>query len=285
MIRKFECWNCKAHFEADDNDWVECPHCHSDNVELSSFHTPKWVLYAIPAAVVLGGVSYCALDYISHHEVKQIEKKDGGTIGDSISQKADSVYEKEGNTIKPSISIGEIEYNEEDNTYSCRFHVAHPPKYPWKIVVMTYYGEKEIATSDDGVFNELPYSKDDGFYRVKLVNASTGELLCEERDFPDFGKQVTIKKPWTAADLQNSLNSKASLIDNPYIDAHHKVVVTNKPKGDTSETSSFSQVQDLLQMCGLTAKVISVEHNDMNQISVAKVTIDYPADWMVEDDW
>lgn len=284
MIQKFECWNCKCQFSADDKEWVECPHCHSDNVEYSTFHTPKWVFYAVPATAILCAASYCAFDYLSHREVKQEIQLSGDTETESFVQEANQEYLEDGNTIEPSISIGEIVYNDDDNTYTCRFDVAYPPQKPWNIIIMSYYGDKEIAKSEDGVFKDLPYSKDDGFYRVKLVDASTGELLCEERDFPDFGKQINIKKPWTAADLQKAINSKTSLVDNPYIDSHHEVIVVNKPAGDTSETSSVGQVQDLLQMCGMTAKVISVEHNNLNQVSLVKISIDYPSDWLEGDD-
>lgn len=285
MIRKFECWNCKTHFEAEDKEWVECPHCHSDNVEYSTFHTPKWVVYAVPTITVLSIASYFSINYWSHRHEKQSVVIMGDTKSDTLVMNANQAYIDEGNILEPSISIGEISYNDEKNTYSCRFDVAYPPRNPWKLVVMSYYGDKEISTSDDGVFSDLPYSKDDGFYRVKLVDANTGELLCEERDFPDFGKQIHIKKPWTVAELQRELNGKNSLVDNPYIEGHHEVVVVNKPANDTSLTSSLSQVQDLLHQCGMTAKVLSVEYNDMNQITIAKISIDYPADWMAEDDW
>ena len=285
MIKKFECWECRHIFEANDTSWVECPKCHSDNVEYASFHLPAGTKkaclgVAATAAIVAGGIAvYNALDTIP-----ETTETTQATEDVKFTEKADSSYIKEGGTIAPSLSISEIEFDEEKETYYCKFEVAYPPAKAWKIVIMSYYGNKEVAESDNGEFTDLPYSKDDGFYRVKLVDASTGDLLCEERDFPNFEKQVTIKKPMTASALQALLNGKKSLVDNPYIAHDHEVVVSNKPAGDTSETSSLGQVQDLLQMCKLTATVTSVEHNDLNKISKVVLKINYPADWLAEDE-
>lgn len=285
MNRKFECWECRHIFVADDSSWVQCPKCESDNVEYASFHLPKQTkkvcLAAVATTVVVGGGLFL-FDAINTPQ-KEVSNK---VMEDShFTEKADSNFIASGGTIAPSLSISEIEYDEEKGTYHCKFDVAYPPKESWKIIIMSYYGNKEIASSDNGVFEDLPFSEDDGFYRVKLVDASSGNLLCEERDFPNFEKQVTIKKPMDAATLQTLLNGKKTLVDNPYIAHDHKVVVTNKPAGDTSETGSLGQVQDLLQMCKLTAVVTSVEHDNLNKISSVVIKINYPDDWIEDEEY
>lgn len=285
MIRKFECWHCKQVFEADDKSWVECPHCHSDNVEYATMHMPRWVYAVIIAIPILLLGAYGVYKWQSEKPAPVATRVITEVDDSAFQQEADSAYIAEGNVIEPSLFIETIEYNEESETYQCKIGVNYPPSEPWKIVVKSYYGDKEVASSDDGTFEALPYSKDDGFYRVVLVAQSDGRALSEERDMPDFAKQITVKKGWSAAELERVLNSSESLVDNPYISDHHKVVVSNKPAGDTSETGSLPLVQDLIQMCSLSAKVEAVEYDDMNKISFVKLHINYPADWMSDDDY
>ena len=151
------------------------------------------------------------------------------------------------------------------------------------MVVRTKDGQL-VAESEDGKIDKLPYSKDDGTYVFSLVDKSTGSLLCEEREFPDFPKLDVVQNPWNESDLQRVLNSDELLVDNPNIAIPHKVIVVNKPKGDTSPTNSLRDVQQLLKDCHLTAKVEKVEHDNMKKISVAKIRIDYPDDWLSETD-
>lgn len=284
MIRKFECWNCRTTFTADDKSWVECPHCHSDNVEYATFHLPAYIRKA--AICTTGTVLFAIAGY---YAVQALQS--GSPVQENITdenqktkQIADSVYIKDGGTIAPSLSVRDMVYDEEKGTYHCVFNVDPLPAEEWKIVISSYYGNKQIAVSNDGVFDDLPYSPDDGFYRVKLVSLKTDSLLCEERDFPNFEKQVTIQKGMTERELETHLNGKKSLVDNPYIAHDHEVIVANKPAGDTSETGSLGQVQDLLQMCALKATVSKVEYNEQNKISKVILTINYPDDWIVDDE-
>lgn len=284
MLRKFECWNCKKTFQADAKGAVECPHCHSDNVDYATFRVPRQVFMFV-AVFVLIIIATIGITYILLNENKNVAKVDTGNPNQENRQRADSLYMVDGGEIQPQLSIFDIEYNEDDNTYNCSFMVDYPPQQPWKIVIKSYYDEKFVAESETGKFEHLPYSHEDGFYRVFLVCQSTNEELCEARDFPNFPKQSHIKKPWSVADLERSLNGEETIVDNPFIAPLHKVVVVNKHSKDTTPTSSLGQVQGLLKMASLKATVEKVEYDDMNRICIAKIRINYPADWMEEDDW
>ena len=286
MIRKFECKACKTRFEADDTNTVLCPHCQSDNVEYARIHIPSKVIGGVLLIIVIaiGITMWLTINWGGENSSNGsgIELED--TTGNREKIEAEQEYEREVGEIAPSLSIVEQKYDDEKNVYYCRFSVSHPPKEKWKVVISSYHGNKEVAVSENGVFENLPFSPDDGFYRVSLVDASTGEQLCEERDFPGFEKQINIKRPWTAADLTKKINGDESLVDNPYIANNNKVIVVNKPSWDTSETSSIGQVRSYLKQCNLKAKVLSIELDDMNKIKFAKISIDYPSDWIQEDE-
>ena len=286
MVRKFECEECKNTFDADDNELVKCPRCHSDNVDYYKYHLPRWLPW-----LVVCGVIATILFLIWHFNPSPVPppkpKQDVAIDRDSAEQKkvqqSDNTYINEGGTIAPSLSIADKDYNADDATYKCRVAVSYPPQQPYKVVVRTKDGQL-VAESEDGKIDKLPYSKDDGTYVFSLVDKSTGSLLCEEREFPDFPKLDVVQNPWNESDLQRVLNSDELLVDNPNIAIPHKVIVVNKPKGDTSPTNSLRDVQQLLKDCHLTAKVEKVEHDNMKKISVAKIRIDYPDDWLSETD-
>lgn len=283
MIRKFECKECGKKFSFEEKDQVKCPHCGSDNVDYSKFHLPRWLLlsvalliFAVPLVIWL----FRMLPFPQEKEQPVILRD---SVAQEFTQKSDSIYLSDGNTIAPSLSIAKKDYDASDDTYKCQIVVSYPPQQPWKVIVKKGDGTI-VAESEDGLFKKLPYSDDDGTYTIALVDKSSGSLLCEERDFPDFPKLDVVKKPWSEKDLQEALNSDVSIVDNPNIANPHKVVVVNKPKGDPSPTNSLRDIQQLISQCSLTAVVENVEHDNMNKISSAKIKINYPDDWLVEDD-
>lgn len=283
MERKFECWNCKKTFQADDKGAVECPHCHSDNVDYATFRVPRQV-FVIVAAFVLIIIAVIGVKYIlPNNDVKKEEKTEKKEDpNDSINN---AYAEEFGVLIEPSLSIPEIEYNEDDNTYNCRVKVDDPPQQPWKIVIKSYYDEKFVAESDNGEFEHLPYSKEDGYYKFFLVSQSTNESLCEERIFPYFPLQSRVKKPWTAAELEQALKGKESIVENPHIAPQHTIDIVNKHPKDTDPPATFREVQNLRKMIdGLQVFVEKVEYDDMNRISLAKLRINYPADYWDYDE-
>lgn len=283
MVRKFKCWACEKTFQSEENGAVKCPYCHSDNVDYAKSRIPRliFMIGAILALIIIivVGVKYIFPKIGSKTESNAMNNSAIESPLDSIKKEANAAYEEIGGSIAPSLSLSEIEYNDDDDTYNCIFKIDNPPKQSWKIIIKSYYGEKFIAESENGKFEHLPYSKEDGFYRVFLVSQSTNENLCEERDFPDFPKQNHIKKPWSDADLERALNGAETIVDNPFIAPQHEVIIINKPSKDTTPTGSLGDVQKLLKLAELKATVEKVEYDDMNRISLAKIKINYPADW------
>lgn len=284
MKRKFECWNCHKEFVGDDSNWVECPHCHSDNVEYYKRRIPKNYYKVCCCLMFMVIVFFAVCKFWPDQGATTPQKVYGDTEADMMAQQIDSAYIAEGGTIEPSLSLAEIEYNEDNDSYKCRFQVDYPPSQPWKVVVMSYRGNKLIAESNDGEFNELPFSEFDGFYIVRLLNRDTNEPIIDDKEFPDFSKQVKIKKPWNAAELEKRLNGTENLTDNDYLADKHQVVIVNKPSHDTTPTGTLREVQNLLKMFKLHAKVLSLEYDDMKKISAVKLNINYPSNWMQDEE-
>lgn len=285
MIKKFECWQCNKTFEADDSNWVECPHCHSDNVEYSTFHLPKKLykiagIICVAIIVIAGGwLAIMNIDFsLASQEVLNGETKE------EKKAKMDSDYIIDGGKLTPSIILETVEYNAETNTYNCAFRIDYPPEQAWKIVILEFRGDKIIAESDNGIFENLPYSQYDGFYTIRLADRKTGEPLVDDKEMPNFDKQVLIKNPWSKSDLESRLNSSANLTDADYVADPHTVIIKNKPKNDTTPTGSLREVQDMLKKCTLHATVVNLEYDDMNKISSVTLTINYPKDWFMDDD-
>ena len=290
MFRKFDCKNCNNLFEANDEEIVKCPLCQSDNVEYHKWHFPRkllWTILVSVVSIIIIIIVVLLIGWFIRKSDSMPVNPHSGIDRDSTEQEmvdeANTNYINDGNTIAPSLTISEKEYNTDDDNYKCRVLVSYPPEQPWKVVISLRSGQV-VAESDDGYFDQLPYSKDDGCYIVALVDRASGQLLCEERVCPDFPIMDIVKKPWKEGDLEKALKNKAPLVDTPYIANPHKVIVVNKPKGDTSPTKSLRDIQQLLDQCGLNAKVEKVEHDKMKKISTVKIKIDYPDDWMQETD-
>ena len=290
MIKKFECKECKQRFEADDSKIVNCPHCHSDNVEYASFHIPSWVWKSIGGIII----TICLIWFGETHGVfkRCYSVSSDTTSTDSTIKHIEEVNTEyvqiTGEEIRPSLSIINKKYNDDNDTYSFQIKVSPSPKQKWKIIISSFNNEIQIAENNNGIFKDIPYSKDNGIYRVKLIDASTGNLLCEERDFPEFERQTIVKKPWTAIDIENLLNSYQWTLDDPqiinHVSSNNQVIVVNKPDNDLTNTGSLGQVSALMKDCALTAKVLAIEYDELKKISKVKLSINYPSDWIDEDE-
>lgn len=297
MIRKFECKNCGHRFEADDQQWVECPECHSDNVgdvksKLRLPKIPAWggkAVIALAALVVLSSGGYFLWQYFAE-EPEEIMEEPPTTIDDFD----DKVNEEYDGPLAPRLVVGEKVYDEKAGTYSFDLKVDFPPKEKWRIDICEFRTQTAVASSENGKFEGVPYSKNDlGQYTFRLVNAETGELLTEELDLVGFDKLVTIKKPWTAAQLEKAINNyNEPLVDSPYISDQCVITVVNIDKNnpDMSDTSTFTSIQQRIGMnleggVKCSVNVLKVEIDDMNRIKSAQIKINEQLeDWMLEDE-
>lgn len=279
MVRMFECWECHKNFEADDKEWVECPHCHSDNVEYATWHMPKYTQKTIAATVVVGivvtGAYYGYNKFNSEKEVVDVPEITPIVIGEDTITVTD--YEGEQTPIL-SIKNGIPEFDGE--AYSFEMVVEFPPKGDYKFLLLDAFDDKKvIATSDDGKFEDIPFSENEGgSYRVKLVSADGNVDLCQAIPVSGFIKQVKVAKKMTVAEIQTLLdNEDPSLLgvgENDYLAPDLKLKYQGLPSDVINIPKTLGEVNaDKITMGLWIVKVVKLEYDEYNRISVITLKV------------
>lgn len=276
MIRKFECNNCKARFEADDSGQVVCPKCGSDNVEYARFHIPNIVWKVLGVIIVLGGVVFVAtkIDWGSTGP----QDDDNITEKDTLALVRDTTYINEtGLSIPPTINIKDLTF--EESGYSFDVVVENPPSAQYYYVVLDPYNSKKIiAKSDNGKFNQVPYSNaDGGVFDIALIDVSADTVICKI-DKPGFIKQQAVTQKMTAAELQAKIDSRDQSLmgagENDYLNPEYKLKLVGLPSDAVNVPSTLGEVFDKLENeIWSSVKVNSLEYDDMNRISVITLSV------------
>lgn len=302
MIRKFECKDCHHQFEADDQQWVECPKCKSDNVgdvkRQMNIEMPEWAgkaVLGLIGATVIGAGAYFGWKMFGTPfgggEIAEVQQEEFKTV-EEFDNSANENYEGK---LSPRLVMENMQYDDKTSTYSFHIKVDFPPKEKYKIEIHDFINDKLIAASEDGSFSGVPCSTDEaGRYNFKLVTADGSPVMNPEtnqalgpKEFAGFDKQQKINKAWAAADLEKAINNyKTSMVDNPYIADNCEINVVNKAEGDLGNYKSFTDLQDIVRMdkengfeCNV--KVEKVETNAQNRIVKASVRVNRNLpDWM-----
>ncbi len=271
MKRKFECWNCHKQFDADNSEWVTCPHCKSDNVEYASWHFPPWMKCGIIAAVVGVVVIYVILQIDLNFQKSEtvVDASDSTAVEEFV---VDTTYISEtGLEIPASIIVGDLTFEDEGYEFSAK--VKNPPPIKYYYVVRQAFGEKIIARSDDGKFSSIPCSEDEGgSYRVQILS-SANDSICASLDVPGFIKQRKVSKKMSAAELQKKISvrdpSLMGIGENDYLSPDCKLKFIGLSNSATNVPQLIADVFEKLDNGAWTsAKVSSLEYDDMNRICV-----------------
>lgn len=282
MLRNFECWQCHHRFEADDQKQVECPQCHSDNVDYAHFHFPKgtwkWAGVVIACLVVgcaLYNINWKALGRSESSQVMSEQKTD--TVKVAVNEVTDTaVVEEIGLTVPPTVNlIGKPKF--EDGGYSISVKVKNaPPEGTYYVVVLDHFDYKKIvARSDDGNFTKLPPSKaESGQYDFAICSIKNDSLLCQPVPRTGFIPQQAVNERKSKEWLQQLINTNSDLIlgigKTPYIAADYVIHLY----GD--ETKPGYKLADVAQNVSFeiwSATVTKVEYDDMNRISVIHISV------------
>ena len=272
MVRKFECKQCKARFEADDAKQVLCPKCGSDNVEYAHFHIPAnaWkALCVVLAVLIIIGVAM-NLDWGNRVTPgdTNIVKKDS----DSLRIVEDSTYiDETGLSLPPEINVGELIF--EGKGYKCNVTVKNPPKVKYYYAIVDPYNNKRVvAKSENGVFADVPYSNaDGGTYDVYLFDASADTIICRTEK-PGFIKQQAVAKKMTTAELQSRIDSRDDSLmgvgENDYLNPDYELKLIGLSGDAVNVPSTLGEVFEKLEYGNWeSVKVNSLEYDDMNRIS------------------
>lgn len=274
MEKRFECKSCHRQFRADESKEVKCPYCGSDNIDYATSRKNKWFLFILG---IIGILLICLCikkcDKPGIHEAEETNNSEA-TETTGYGTKQDGI---------PTLRLKSSSYNEKDDTYDCVFLVEPRPKQKYKITI-SERGESPIAESTDGNFKNLPYSNSEGTYIVRLLDTEKDSVLCE-LECMEFGRQINIREPWDAKELEKRINAKENLVDNPYISSDLKIKILNNDPRNTESLDKISKIiSSVVKRDGFPVSVKSVKHNNQNQISEVELTLGYPEGWFEIDE-
>lgn len=271
MIRKFECWNCKTVFQADDQQYVECPHCHSDNVEPATFHLPHWTWKAVAGivGVALALTLYTQVEWGSTPE-QQVEPDsfDSHEEGDT------TIVQYDYNELIPlSVEVSEPVFD--GKTYLVEVKAKNVPSgRKFYYVRLNHFGEekKVLQRSDDGKFSDIPFCDEDGHsYDFAIMDGKADTLLCVPIEKTGFIRQVAVKEKMTVAELQDLINKcDDSLLgagENDALAPDCKLNFEGLPADAVNIPTILAQVMEKIEnevWAGVT--VVNVDYDDMNRI-------------------
>ena len=276
MIRKFECKNCQNRFEADDAGQVLCPKCNSDNVEYDHFHIPSkvWKIVGSILLILIFGIIASKID-----GCKSPDQTEEFSIGkDSTECVQDSTYLNEtGLSLPPVINVGELTF--EENGYKFEVTVENQPSSRFYYAIVDPYNSKKIvAKSDDGKFENVPFSEaDGGMYDISLYDASADTVICNIQK-PGFIKQKAVTKKMTAEELQSKINNRdASLMgvgENDYLSPEYTLKLNGLSSDAVNIPTTLGEVFDKLDNeIWESVKVSSLEYDDMNRINMIVLSV------------
>lgn len=310
MIKKFECWNCHKTFQTDDNEWVECPHCHSDNVEYYHFRPrqiiPKTILKLISLLVISIAIAIVLYKYIDwkkflpepNNTENQTESnenpseqiplcvcgcgcresvcgcKDGEIEGEGCGCECGVCVCASGVELPPALGDFAPSFDKESETYTLKvIWVSAPRKQSITYVLTRLFEDVEIQKTSDGEFTNIPPSKDKdaGYgYRLWIKNSSTGEDICESREIFGFVPQKKVDKI-SANDLQKLILSGEDLTTGANMHISPSVTVVCP---DDPFVQSLAQAQQAL-VDGLYSTIVvsTIEYDDLNCVSKVVINL------------
>ena len=283
--RRFECLQCHNSFEADEQEHVECPHCHSDNVEYAHFHLPKGIRKCLVGILICGClvwlfslINWSSLfennnpkEYNSHKpDTKIVDPLDTFICGGRDT----FIVEK----LRPTVDIEEKPVYE-DGGYTFSVNVKNaPPQGTYYVVVLDHFNpSKVIARSDDCNFTQLPPSKaEGGQYEFAVCSKENDSLLCEPVPRTGFLPVEVVTERKGKEWLQKLIDTNDDLLcgsgSTKYIAPDHRI---NIKGADVVEPMKLSDVAaNVGDELWKSATITSVDYDDMNRISVINITVE-----------
>lgn len=263
MIRKFECKNCKNIFEADDAGHVECPKCHSDNVDFSSKNKISKAVKGLLAVAILlaivGGVVY----FLPNSSEKEPINDNSEFTGDTILVEP------------PTVEVSEPIYDDKKECYSVDVIAKNVPRgMEVSYVRMDHFGNHDVLqTSTDGKFTDIPYCEDDGHcYDFAIMDVKADTLLCAAVPKPGFIRVVVVKEKMSKEELQQLINKHdSSLIgagENDFLAPDVTLKFKGLPEDAVNIPENLSSVFEKIDFGIWTSVTVdNLKWDDKNRIS------------------
>jgi len=278
MIRKFKCKDCGTSFSSEENGQVRCPNCGSDNVDYDKMHIPyKYIGIAI--CIVLMMLLLSKINGPTPPNPDDNNDNDTTVVDDPKKKKTEQEIEDLGIKIPPTIKgVENLEVDDSGN-YNFLVKIDHAPESNYCVVITDKVTNEVIAKSENGVFTNVPYSKNDGKYDACIVNSSSDSPLSEKTEITGFVKIESISNRLSKMELQDLINKQdPSLLghDNKFISPVCKIKYSNFPKGaEYDAPDNLGDVFELLEFGKwASVEVATLDYDDTKHISSITLKIE-----------
>lgn len=286
MEKKFKCQQCGHEFMADTNKYVTCPNCDSDNVALAKSSSPvlKIVLIVVAALVAVGAIVWALLTFTGGNDNEteyydDTQTEDSYTAAPAMTEEA--VVEEIAAAMPEEIvwiSTPAPVFDAATGKYKinviAKVQGSNSDKFTINYVVTSLDG-KEIATSEDGVFTNIPpvtNTKDnpESMYTFTARAMRDGECVQTiSYDIPDFkvvkNEDKSVDK-MTIAQMQNLIDTHALISGNPQLAS----TVRAKCQGTMGDDVPPTELKNLIRYCKMNdakVRVISLEYDEQGRVT------------------
>ncbi len=275
-MKKFKCLNCGKTFEAEENSYVSCPSCQSDNVK------PVGRSWTTPAILALVFLVACGIGY----EVTTLLQPSNIGEKDSLSIQQNEPYSELNDSVSDPNPPGPIValiikntapvLDKSKKSYSFNVEVQNVPEGATPLFVLTepFDSAKVVAQNNDGHFKQIKASRNNGAYQL-YVSAKGAETITQTITGFDEIKQENVKK-MSAAELESLLlNSPYSVMDHPQINSKCSIKCTNLKSGDPRPESLTAITQRISMGTWVGLTVTGVGYDDIGRINSVSIVAKY----------
>lgn len=273
MIRFFKCKNCNKEFEADYQDSVLCPHCHSDNVEPVSHHISKLTWRILASAFFVMLACFVILFTTSRCE----STCDSDDIPDDVPG-VDTIISSD----PPTVSVSQPLFND-NGKYSVDVIGKNIPKgIKYYYVMLSHFDEKVLQKNEDGHFSNISYCEEDGHsYDFAIMDSRADTLICIPVEQTGFVRQVTIdsSKKMTSEQLQKLIDVQDESLngvgESDYLAPDYQLKFVGLPP-DMKKPESWTEMFEIVEYGIIDRITVSqLSYDDKNRINtvVLKVTM------------
>ena len=275
-MKKNKCLNCGKTFEAEENSYVSCPSCQSDNVK------PVGRSWTTPAILALVFLVACGIGYgvTTLLQPSNIGEKDSLSIqqNEPYSELNDSVSDPNppGPIVALIIKNTAPVLDKSKKSYSFNVEVQNVPEGSTPLFVLTepFDSAKVVAQNNDGHFKQIKASRNNGAYQL-YVSAKGAETITQTITGFDEIKQENVKK-MSAAELESLLlNSPYSVMDHPQINSKCSIKCTNLKSGDPRPESLTAITQRISMGTWVGLTVTGVGYDDLGRINSVSIVAKY----------
>lgn len=284
MLRKFECWHCHHRFEADESSWVECPHCHSDNVDYARFHLPKgiwkWGVGVVSVAVLAYALLNVDWKMFKGSEAPQAVIAEVEDTARKVIEETDTAVVHELRLpVPPTVNVkGNPVFK--DGGYSFDVTVKNAPQEgSYYVVALDHFNHSVVvARSKNGHFDQLPPSKaDGGQYDFAVCAVSNDSMLCQPVPRAGFIPQQSVARRMNKEQLQQLIDSNDDSLygagENKFIAPDCEIAYEGLPADAPDVPTKLKDVADKVDVGNWEATVKHTEYDDLNRISKVVIVV------------